>query len=162
MRLFFYWWLTIRPPNTSSHLVFFSCYFLVIQTILHLDFGCVKSRECGNAPRRSKDSDLNEPLSGSVSRFCDSAKSNEPCAKKLVHLFRPFIWGHEQVQVQKKLCLLSNSVLLADSPSNFPLTTSIMERSWQPRPSRWSYGISYATWKIVNCELFPMGAVSTS
>ncbi len=26
------------------------------------------------------------------------------------------------------------------------LTTSIMEQSWQPRPNRWSHGISYGTW----------------
>ncbi len=36
------------------------------------------------------------------------------------------------------------------------LTTSIMERSWQPRPNRWSYGISYGTWTNENCELFPI------
>ncbi len=42
------------------------------------------------------------------------------------------------------------------------LTTSIMGRNWQPRLNRWSHGISCGTWKIANCELFPMSAVSTS
>ncbi len=42
------------------------------------------------------------------------------------------------------------------------LRACIMDRSWQPRPNRWSYDISYATRKIEKWELFPMSAISTS
>ncbi len=40
------------------------------------------------------------------------------------------------------------------------LTTHIMEWSWHPRSNRLSGCIGYAPWKIENCGLFPMSAVS--